>query len=63
MPRCKKVYGWIDGGRIAASQQPKAVNGAINYYEKPSDLVRDASARGMTVEWENPAEVDQWRAR
>lgn len=62
MPRYKTVYAWIEGGKIYASLMPKESGGAANVYASPLDVVADASRRGMSVQWENPAAVDGWSA-
>ena len=62
MPRFAKVYGWKDGNRFCSSLMPRESGGAANVYASPTDLVSEASARGLTVEWENPEEIDKWQA-
>lgn len=58
MPRFKKCYAWKDGNSFFVSLLPREAKAAANSYASPSDVLRDASQRGMQIEWENPAEID-----
>jgi hypothetical protein len=62
MPRFKKVFAWKAGNSFCASLMPKESGGAFNAYPTPTELLADAAARGLSVEWENPDEVDRWQA-
>lgn len=63
MPRSKIAYGWKDGNRFFLSSLPRASNAATNAYASPIEALRDAQIRGMTIEWENRADIDAWRDR
>ena len=58
MPRLKKAYGWKDGDKFFLSLLPKTSKAAANSYASPGDALRDASQRGLQIEWENVAEID-----
>lgn len=60
MPRYKKAHGWKDEatGKFCTSLLPRESNGAVNIHETPSDALRAVSLRKMTIQWENPAEID-----
>lgn len=58
----KTVYGWKDDNACVLSLQPREAGGASNRYDNPRDAVREAAQRGLTVQWENPAEIDAWPA-
>lgn len=62
MPRPKTAYGWRSGDRFYLSSLPKTANAATNSYASPSEALRDAQTRGMTIEWENRADIDAWRS-
>jgi hypothetical protein len=63
MPRLgrgqRKAYGWKDGDKYYLSLMPKDSLGARNAYDNPTDALRDSHMRGIVIEWENPAIVDQ----
>lgn len=60
MPRYKKAYGWKDkvSGKFCLSTLPRESAGAFNVYDTPTQALRDASVRQMTITWENPADID-----
>lgn len=61
MPRLKRVYAWIEGNAICASVAPRAEHHAVNRYDAPDQVLVDASARKMTVEWEDIEAIDRWQ--
>jgi len=57
------VYAWKDGDSFCASLTPKDAGGAVNRYASPTEVLKDAQARSLLVQWDNPAEIDAWRRR
>jgi len=37
---------------------PREANGAMNAYASPTEALADAHIRGMTIAWDNLADID-----